>query len=107
VEIRCSPASLALSVRRLRLGFSFASMSAPLREYDVVRVARLNAPAREFTGTESVRRAPRVGDRATVCEMYDRKDPGAPVAVEMVDAQGMTVWLADFAPDELELIHRP
>jgi hypothetical protein len=31
----------------------------------------------------------------------------APVAVEMVDAQGMTVWLADFVPDELEVIHRP
>jgi len=81
-------------------------MNTPLREYDVVRVVRLNSPVRDFTGTECVRRAPRVGDEATVCELYAPNDPAASVAVEMVDRQGMTVWLADFVPDELELVHR-
>ena len=82
-------------------------MSMPLREYDVVRVARLNSADRGFEGTESVRRAPRVGDQATICELYAPNDPNASVAVEMVDGEGMTVWLADFAPDELELVRRP
>lgn len=82
-------------------------MSAPFREYDVVRVVRLNSPTRKFDGTDSVKRAPKVGDEATVCDLCDPKGPKAPLIVEMVNAEGMTVWLADFGPDELELIHRP
>ena len=78
-----------------------------MREYDVVRVVKLNSPTRDFTGTESVRRAPRVGDQGTICDQYDPDDPKASVIVEMVDRKGMTVWLADFVPDELELVHRP
>jgi hypothetical protein len=31
----------------------------------------------------------------------------APVAVEMLDDEGYTVWLADFEKDELELVERP
>jgi hypothetical protein len=62
---------------------------------------------RKFDGTDSVKRAPMIGDQATVCELYDPKDSKAPLIIEMVNAEGMTVWLADFAPDELELVHRP
>lgn len=82
-------------------------MSAPLREYDVVRVVRLDSSTRDFTGTESVKRAPRIGDEGTICDQCDPDDPKAPVTVEMVDREGMTVWLADFVADELELLRRP
>ena len=82
-------------------------MSTPLREYDVVRVARLNSPTRKFDGTDSVKRAPRIGDEAMICHQYDPNDPRAAVAVEMVDNDGLTVWLADFFPDELEFVTRP
>ena len=82
-------------------------MSASLHEYDVVRVVKLNSDTRKFDGTDSVKRVPRVGDEAVVCDMHDSNDPKAALIVEMVDAQGMTVWLADFAPDELELLHQP
>jgi hypothetical protein len=82
-------------------------MNASLREYDVVRVVKLNSFTRDFTGTESLRRAPRVGDEGTICDQYDPDDPRAPVTVEMVDGEGMTVWLADFVPDELEFLRRP
>ena len=78
-----------------------------LREYDVVRVARLSRADRPFDGTDGVRRPPRVGDVATICHEYDPADPGAMVAVEMVDDDGRTVWSADFERDELELLHGP
>jgi hypothetical protein len=82
-------------------------MNASLRQYDVVRVVRLNSSTRDFIGTEGVRRAPRIGDEGTICDQYDPDDPRAPVIVEMVDGEGMTVWFADFVPDELELLRRP
>ena len=76
----------------------------PIREYDVVRVTRLLDPARSFTGTASAARAPAVGDLATVCHEYQPNDPIARVAVEMVDGNGGTIWLADFDRSELELV---
>jgi hypothetical protein len=79
-------------------------MNGPLREYDVVRVGRLGAPSRDFSGTKGVSRPPRIGDEAIICHLYDSRAPNAPVAVEMVDSEGRTVWLADFLPDELLLV---
>jgi hypothetical protein len=81
------------------------SSMRPIREYDVVRIARLSDPARSFTGTSSVSRAPAVGDVATVCHEYQSGDQTARVAVEMVDGDGYTIWLADFERNELELVN--
>ena len=78
-----------------------------LREYDTVRVVRLLTAERKFSGTVGVSRPPRVGDVATICHEYHPRDPDADVAVEMVDVSGSTIWLADFARDELELVSRP
>ena len=82
-------------------------MSAVLQEYDSVRVVRLLSPIRRFSGTDGVSRAPRVGDVAIICHQYAPRDPTAALGVEMVDADGMTVWFADFLPDELEFVYRP
>jgi hypothetical protein len=79
----------------------------PLREYDTVRIVRLLNADRFFGGTASVRRPPRVGDVGIICHEYQPDDPDAVVAVEMVDPEGFTIWLADFARDELELVSRP
>ena len=76
----------------------------PIREYDSVKVTRLLAPGRYFSGTVPVARPPAIGDVATVCREYEPKDPSARVAVEMVDENGMTIWLADFERSELELV---
>ena len=78
-----------------------------LREYDTVRVRCLKLPNRPYDGTESVKRAPEIGDIAAIVHEYLAGDPAAPVAVEMVDQDGMTVWLADFHRDELEFVERP
>ena len=82
-------------------------MSAALQEYDTVRVAKLLSTTRQFSGTDGVSRPPQVGDVAIICHQYDPRDPKATVAVEMMDVDGMTVWFADFVPDELEFVSRP
>ena len=78
-----------------------------LREYDTVKVVKLIQADRPYDGTERIRRPPKVGDVATICHEYDPKDPTAVVAVEMVDSDGLTVWLADFERTELELARKP
>ena len=78
-----------------------------LREYDVVRVIKLVHPVRPFDGTECVRRPPKVGDVATICQEYNPEDPTAKVVVEMVDDDGFTVWVADFERTELDFVSRP
>lgn len=75
-----------------------------MKEYEAVRVVRLLTRNRAFDGTVGVRRAPQVGDVGTIVHEYDTEDPRAPVAVENVDPDGHTIWLADFERDELELV---
>ena len=77
---------------------------ATILEFDVVRVAYLKKPDRSFDGSDGVKRPPVVGDIATVCYDYDPQNPSAAIAIEMVNDDGLTVWLADFERDELELV---
>lgn len=78
-----------------------------LREYDIVRVVRLNRPDRPFCGNEPARRGPQLGDLATIVHEHAPQDRDGDVAAEMVDESGDTVWLADFEKSELELVKRP
>ena len=48
-----------------------------------------------------------IGDVATICHEYEAGDDTAVVAVEMVNKDGMTIWLADFQRTELDLVRRP
>ena len=77
-----------------------------VREYDVVRIVKLNKIGRHYQGTQNVRRAPQIGDTAVIVYLYDPNDPKAPVICEALDEGGYTIWLADFEPDEFEVIHR-
>ena len=74
------------------------------RELDVVRVVRLLEEVRPFVGTDSVKRAPRVGDVGTVVHDCAPGDDRAPLEVEMVESSGLTVWLATFSRSELQLV---
>lgn len=74
-----------------------------IRENDTVRVIGLKMNERPFHGTQSVRRAPRVGDIAIVVHEHSPQDPQGDVAAEMMNADGETIWLADFQKSELEL----
>lgn len=75
-----------------------------LKLHDAVRIVRLLTANRYYDGTVGVRRLPEVGDLGMIVHEYDREDPRAPLMVEQSDADGNTVWLADFEPDELELV---
>jgi hypothetical protein len=69
-------------------------------EYGIVRVAHLLQPDRTFQGAKNVCRAPEVGDIGTIVFAYDKTS----FAVECVNKEGMTVWLADFFAEELEFL---
>ena len=70
-----------------------------MKEYDVVRVTRLKEPSRSFDGSAHSRRPPQVGDTGAIVHRFG----SGRSAVESVDDDGFTVWLADFDDDELEI----
>ncbi len=69
-------------------------------EYGLARVTCLLQPNRHFQGTPGVCRAPQVGDTGTLVYAYDVTS----FAVECVNPDGTTVWLADFFAEELEFL---
>lgn len=75
-------------------------MDTLIDELDVVEVAALMQAHRHFDGTEGVRRAPRIGDLATVVHVLE---PGRAFIAEAVDSEGYTLWVADFHVEELRL----
>jgi hypothetical protein len=76
-------------------------MTTAIAELDVVKVTTLLEADRQFTGSDGVKRAPSVGDLATVVNVLE---PGTAFVVEAVDADGYTIWLADFCREELQLV---
>jgi hypothetical protein len=77
--------------------------SLPIEELDVVRVVALHQKGRAHEGTESVKREPRVGDMGTVVHVYEPKAGEPLFAVEAIDKDGLTLWLADLKGAELKL----
>ena len=71
--------------------------------HDTVRIVGLLVPDREVTGSSSTPPQPRVGEVGTV--VADVGD--GLLLVEHVTADGYTVWLAEFALAELELVVEP
>ena len=69
---------------------------------DTVRVVHLLEPEREVTGSSDPAPQPRVGDRATVVA-----DLGEGLyLVESCTDDGMTLWMGEFAAEELTLVER-
>jgi len=69
---------------------------------DAVRVIRLLEPEREVTGSSDPAPQPRVGDRAVVVA-----DVGEGLyLLESRTDDGITLWMAEFAEEEVELIER-
>jgi len=70
---------------------------------DSVRVVRLLEPEREVTGSSDPAPQPRIGDRATVVA-----DVGEGLyLLESCTDDGVTLWMAEFAAEELALAERP
>jgi hypothetical protein len=95
---RCRRGSEALGVRDWLQRCTMRGVR--FRELDVVCVCRLLAPSRTIDGTLDVRRQPRVGDIGAIVHALSEDE----FIVECVDADGLTVWLADFASSELEIV---
>ena len=72
-----------------------------LKEFDCVKIVRLLEPNRPYDGTALVMRSPRVGDTGTIVHIYGSNGTNIVYAVENVDAEGNTIWLADFLASEI------
>ncbi len=66
-------------------------------ELQLVRITWVDGD-RAFSGTEGVARPPKIGDIGAVVDVHSE----TAVAVECVDADGHTLWLADFHLAEIE-----
>ncbi len=70
-------------------------------EYDVVGVSQLINADRNYSGSEGIKRPPRIGDIGTILHI----PPGGTwYIVECLGSGGLTVWLADFEEGELESV---
>ncbi len=72
-----------------------------LKEFDCVKIVRLLQSNRPYDGTVPVMRSPCVGDTGTIVHIYASDGTDTVYAVENVDADGNTIWLADFLSDEI------
>ena len=69
-----------------------------MKELDCVKIVELLLANRRFDGTEAVKRLPQIGDVGAVVHLDEKF-----CVVENVDANGYTIWLADFLIEELEI----
>ncbi|MBI1324771.1 hypothetical protein GC170_16515 [bacterium] len=73
-----------------------------LRQYGLVHIRKLLLPPAEYDGWRVNKRHPAVGDMGALLEILTA--PGLPdrYVVESSGPDGVTVWLGDFAAEELE-----
>jgi hypothetical protein len=69
---------------------------------DVVRVTRLLLPSRDVDGATAEPPQPRLGQRATVVDSLGDHL----YLVERLTDDGLSLWVAEFHEDELELVDR-
>jgi hypothetical protein len=70
--------------------------------YRQVRVRRLLRPADEYDGWQTNLGPPQVGDVGTIVDILNAAGLPERYVVENSGPDGVTVWLADFAAEELE-----
>jgi hypothetical protein len=74
---------------------------AILQQYQLACVVQLRYPLDTYDGWRVNRRPPAIGDMGTIVDILHA--PGLPnkYVVESSDADGITIWLADFDAEEL------
>ncbi len=79
-----------------------------LPEHSTVRVEQLIDEDRPFNGSQEVKRPPQVGDTGTIVHITQHRWDGSLIyIVENAGPDGKTVWMADFAAEELALVQKP
>jgi hypothetical protein len=69
-------------------------------QYDTVRIIKILNVAKAVKSEYNFS-APRVGDVATIVEIYT--DPSIGYELECSDQYGITQWLITFSPEELKM----
>lgn len=79
-------------------------MSAPLKEYELVRVRQLIQSADDLNGWRLNQRTPTPGDIGTLLDILTA--PGLPnkYVVECSGKDGISIWLTDFFEEEIERV---
>ena len=77
---------------------------AELRQYELVRVTRLLAPAESYDGWKINKRPPVVGDIGTLIDFLHAQGLPSRYVVECPSraGDGSSDWLGDFLAEELE-----
>ncbi|MBA3312314.1 MAG: hypothetical protein M3552_08230 [Planctomycetota bacterium] len=73
-----------------------------LRQYDMVRVRQLTQSPASYDGWRVNRRPPQVGDVGVLLDVLHAPELSDRFAVELADPDGVTIWLSDFAAEEIE-----
>lgn len=75
-----------------------------LSQYDLVRICQLTREADGYDGWLGNQRPPQVGNVGVLLDILEA--PGLPdrYVVELSGADGVTIWLSDFAAEEIELV---
>jgi hypothetical protein len=79
-----------------------ASWVAGLEHYGLVRIRQLLRPLTEYNGWRVNQRPPQVGDVGTLVDILNASGLPDRYVVESSGRDGITVWLGDFAAEELE-----
>ena len=75
---------------------------AKFEPYQRVKVVRVVSPKHNFLSGIGGTRSPRVGDVGCIVDIYSK--PHEAYCVECVRPDGGSDWLADFLPEELDLV---
>jgi hypothetical protein len=78
-------------------------MGTRIPEYSHVEVVKLDHPAKHYDGWGINKREPAVGDRGVIVEILVAGNQLSYV-VESSGSDGVPLWLADFAPDEIRQV---
>ena len=85
-------------------GSASAEPPTKFAEYSTVRVARFIQAERFFVeGADEITRRPRIGDEGIVVATGSHEGERL-YMIECITVDGDTVWVAEFSPDELELL---
>jgi uncharacterized protein (DUF3820 family) len=75
---------------------------AGLRQFGLVRIRRLLQPPETYDAWKVNQRPPQVGDVGTLLDILQSLGLPDRYVVESSGADGVSVWLGDFAAEELE-----
>ncbi len=77
---------------------------ADLKQYGTVRVRQLLHAPEHYDAWRLNQRPPRIGDKGCIVDVLQA--PGLPnrFIVECSGSDGVAIWLAEFSPEELEVL---